>query len=137
MKKLTSLLISIKHVTIIELFISTGSVFVGLKDAVFEHSTPLRHSCELYSVLQSLSISKPILFLYSDGGPDHRLTYSSVKLSLICLFLMLNLDYLCAARTAPYHSWKNPVERIMSLLNLGLQCLGQLVLKCLMNMKRK
>ena len=37
---------------------------------------------------------------------------------------MLNLDYLCAARTAPYHSWKNPVERIMSLLNLGLQCIG-------------
>jgi hypothetical protein len=33
----------------------------------------------------------------------------------------LNTDYLCAGRTAPYHSWRNPVERIMSVLNLGLQ----------------
>ena len=65
-------------------------------DAVFQHSTPLRHACELYNILQSISSSKPILFLYSDGGPDHRLTYVSVKLSLICLFLKLDLDYLCA-----------------------------------------
>ena len=25
---------------------------------------------------------------------------------------------------APFHSWRNPVERIMSLLNLGLQSVG-------------
>ena len=36
----------------------------------------------------------------------------------------LDLDYLCACRTAPYHSWRNPVERVMSVLNLGLQCVG-------------
>ena len=45
-----------------------------------------------------------MLFVYSDGGPDHRLTYMSVKLSLICLFLKLDLNYLCAGRTASYHS---------------------------------
>ena len=48
----------------------------------------------------------------------------SVKLSMICLFLSLDLDYLCAARTAPYHSFCNPAERIMSILNLGLQFVG-------------
>lgn len=48
----------------------------------------------------------------------------SVKLSMICLFLQLDLDYLCAARTAPYHSFRNPAERIMSILNLGLQSGG-------------
>ena len=79
---------------------------------------------ELYHILQSTSFSNSVLFLYSDGGPDHRLTYISVKLSLICLFLKLDLDYLGAGRTAPYHSWRNPVERIMSVLNLGLQCVG-------------
>ncbi len=47
-----------------------------------------------------------------------------VQLFLICLFLKLDLDYLCAGRTAPYHSWRNSVERIMSILNLGLQCVG-------------
>lgn len=101
-----------------------GSVFVGFKDSVFEHSTPIRHMCELYQTLQSISFTKSILFIYSDGGPDHRLTYFSVKLSLICLFLKLDLDYLCAGRTVPYHSWRNHVERIMSILNLGLQCVG-------------
>lgn len=31
---------------------------------------------------------------------------------------------LVAARTAPHHSYCNPVERIMSLLNIGLQSVG-------------
>ena len=81
---------------------------------------------ELVSFVKRISCfdTKPILFLYTDGGPDHRLTYVSVQLSLICLFLKLDLDYLCVGRTAPYHSWHNPVERIMSILNLSLQCVG-------------
>lgn len=79
---------------------------------------------ELFDVLKRSSFANPVLFLYSDGGPDHRLTYYSVRLSLISLFLKFDLDYLCAGRTAPYHSWHNPVERIMSILNLGLQCVG-------------
>ena len=42
-----------------------------------------------------------------------------------CLLVSsLDLDYLLAARTAPCHSWRNPVERVMSTLNLGLQCVG-------------
>ena len=48
----------------------------------------------------------------------------SVKLSLISLFIKLELDYLLAARTAPYHSFRNPAERVMSVLNLGLQFVG-------------
>ena len=101
-----------------------GSVYVVLKDSIYEASTPFRHMAELHHILQSVSFNKPVLFVFSDGGPDHRLTYISVKLSLICLFLKLDLDYLCAGRTAPYHSWRNPVERVMSVLNLGLQCVG-------------
>ena len=74
-------------------------IFVVLKDSAYEPSSPLRHACELYGVLQSISFS-----VYSDGGPDHRHTHVSVQLSLICLFLKIDLDYLCAGRTAPYHS---------------------------------
>ena len=68
--------------------------------------------------------TSPMLFIYCDGGPDHRLTYVSVQLSLISLFLQLDLDFLCACCTAPCHSWRNPVERIMSIINLGMQCVG-------------
>lgn len=66
-------------------------------------------------------MNKLILCLYSDSGPDHRLTYVSVKVALICLYIFLDLDYLITARTAPQYSWRNPVERVMSTLNLGLQ----------------
>ena len=59
--------------------------------------------------------------MYTDGGPDHRLTYVSVQIALIALFLELDLDFLCAVRTPPHNSWKNPAERIM---NLALQGVG-------------
>ena len=103
-----------------------GKVLIGLKDAVFQSSSPLRHASELYGVLTETMGLKTFLFIYCDGGPDHRLTYVSVQLSLIALFLNLNLDFLVACRTAPNHSWKNPVERVMSLLNVGLQCVGMM-----------
>ena len=101
----------------------TGDVSVIIKEAAFEPSSPYRHSCEMYKLVHG-SISQPIMFIYSDGGPDHRLTYLSVQVSLIALFLRLDLDYLCACRTAPHHSFRNPVERTMSTLNLGLQTVG-------------
>lgn len=107
-----------------------GQVHIGLKEAAFEASSPLRHATELYSVLKHEQEGRPILFLYTDGGPDHRLTYLSVQLSLVALFRNLDLDFLCAARTAPYHSWRNPVERIMSILNMGLQSVGLMRTVC-------
>ena len=103
-----------------------GHVFIGLKEGVFEPSSSCRHMTELLDVIESKSLlsEKSMLFIYSDGGPDHRLTYLSVQLSLIAIFLKLDLDFLCAARTAPCHSWCNPAERVMSVVNLGLQCVG-------------
>ena len=101
-----------------------GDVFVGIKEAAFEPSSPIRHAAELRNCLLPRMENRHILFVYADGGPDHRLTYLSVQLSLIALFLSLNIDILIAGRTAPSHSWANPVERIMSIVNLGLQCIG-------------
>ena len=100
-----------------------GRVFVGLKGSAFQSSSPIRHATELNKVLETDN-SSPILLLYTDGGPDHRSNYPSVQISLICLFLHLDLDFLCAIRTPPYNSWKNPAERIMPLLNLALQGAG-------------
>ncbi len=97
---------------------------IMFKEGAFEPSSPVRHSAELCTILQARSPEKPILFLYSDGGPDHRVTYCSVKMSLIALFRKMDLDYLCALRTAPYHSYRNPVERIMAIVNLGLQAIA-------------
>ena len=64
---------------------------------------------------------KPILMLVTDGGPDHRLTYASIKVALLSLFTSLDLDMLIAVRTCPYQSWTNLADRRMSTLNLALQ----------------
>lgn len=83
----------------------TGRAFVGLKDNAFQPSSPIRHMTELKGVLRAVNDTHPILLLYTDGGPDHQLTYTTVQISLISLLLALDLDFLCAVRT-PYHSWK-------------------------------
>ena len=55
-----------------------------------------QHIAELYDIVTSQDLQmKPIMFMYTDGGPDHRLTYLSVQLSLISLFLKLDLDFVC------------------------------------------
>lgn len=101
-----------------------GKVFVGLKEHCFETSSPLRHITELLKLLEREDRNKEILCLYTDGGPDHRCTYYSVKLALICLFLKGDKDMVVAVRTPPYNSWKDPAKRIMSILNIGLQSVG-------------
>ena len=56
-----------------------------------EPSSPLRHATELVLNIQNeFTEIKPVLFLYTDGGPDHRITYLSVQLSLISVFLSLD-----------------------------------------------
>lgn len=86
-----------------------GKVFIGFKDAAFDLLFDMLYT-ELYSSLLERIGLKSMLFLYTDGGPDHRLTYASVQLALIALFQNLNLDILVAGTTAPHHSWRNPVE---------------------------
>ena len=97
-----------------------GKVGVTVNDSVFEQSSPFRHAVTLQKILSSQN-DIHVLLKYSDGGTDHRNTLESVKCSAICLFKEMNLDLLVLARCAPGHSWRNPAERIMSILNLGLQ----------------
>ncbi|WAR05775.1 hypothetical protein MAR_021144, partial [Mya arenaria] len=107
----------------------SGDMHVRTKDKVFSPSSPLRHGAELIKLLRhtnnysedEVNLSVPKLCLYTDGGPDHRVTYETVKLSLALLFMHLDLDMIIALRTAPSHSWTNPAERCMSILNLALQ----------------
>ena len=102
----------------------TGKVHVLFKDTTFEPSSPCSHATEVISILGERAVGYPVLFLYTECRPGHHLTYVSVKLTLITVFRMLDLDYLCASRTAPHHSFRNPAERVMSVLNLGMQSVG-------------
>ena len=99
-----------------------GKVLIGLKEAIFEPSSPSRHIAELYDIVTSQDLQMmPIMFMYTDSGLDQGLTYLSVQLSLISLFVKLDLNFLCPT---PFHSWRSPVERIMSILKLVFQLIG-------------
>ena len=59
----------IQHVALPEQFEGSwysGKVLVGLKDSVFETSSPIRHAAELYSILLTRLEGKSILCVYSD-----------------------------------------------------------------------
>lgn len=72
-------------------------------------------------MLSSGNDPKPMLWKFTDGGVDQRNTLEAVKQANICLFKEFNFDLLIHARCAPGHSYTNPAERVMSILNLGLQ----------------
>ena len=99
-----------------------GRVWVSVKDAVFQPSSPMRHSAEILKVLKAAKLldDLQVLLLYTDGGPDHNITFMTVILSLLCLFLTGDLDFVVAARTCPQQSWRNCVEKIMCILNLAM-----------------
>ncbi|CAG2208657.1 unnamed protein product [Mytilus edulis] len=97
-----------------------GDVLVTVNDSIFQASNPFRHAASLVKTMSDKE-NPNIIMQYTDGGVDHRNTIQSVQCAAICIFKELNLDMLILARCAPGHSWRNPAERIMSLLNLGLQ----------------
>lgn len=97
-----------------------------LQRQVSQPSSPIHHSTEIAAIVRKYyssdghSAEKPMLIIVSDGGPDHRVTYLSVKVVMIALFRALNLDMLVCAKTCPHQSWQNIAERIMPTLNLAV-----------------
>ena len=63
----------------------------------------------------------PILCLYTDKGPNHQCNYELIQIALICFFFYRDFDLFIAVRIMSNHSWTNPVERIISILNLDFQ----------------
>ena len=102
-----------------------GKACVGIKISATDPSTALQNGTEVASALIEKFDTKeavpPVLIFYTDGGPEHRTTYLSVK---ICLQKYLDLDRVLAVHTAPGHSYRNPVEKINCLLNIGLYGIG-------------
>ena len=98
-----------------------GQVYVSVSDSVFQASNLFRHGVMLTKIYSELLEKPTVLLKYTDGGTDQRNTLEAVKVATICLFKELNLDMVFIGRCAPGHSFTNPAERIMSILNIGLQ----------------
>jgi hypothetical protein len=72
-------------------------------------------------VLENKNSETSTLLMFTDGGPYHNCKHLSVQTALLALFLLGGMDTMVVLRTAPQQSWTNPAERIMSILNIGLQ----------------
>ena len=65
----------------------------------------------------------PILCLYADRGPDHSINFR-FESYINRPFSLVESMHASWARTASHSSYRNPVERIMSLINLGLESIS-------------
>ena len=68
-----------------------GNPYVLVKDAIFQASSPYRHTTEFVKLSKahfSDDSLPPIMMFYHDGGPDHRVKFYSV-ISYICAFRWL------------------------------------------------
>ena len=104
-----------------ELSFYRGTAHVCLKDSIFQPSHTERHAVELVQLLRGLPQPTPILFVVTDGGPDHNCRHISVQLSWLAVMLEIGMDMLVVSRVAPTQSWQNPAERVMGPLNLAFQ----------------
>ena len=102
------------------------TVNVCLKEAAFQPPSLLRHTAEFSNFLPTDQdvVLKPILAILEDGGSDHRIEYLKTQNSIIFLFLKHDLDYIVAVQCSPYQSYRNWMERVMSIINLALQSVG-------------
>ena len=91
---------------------------------VLDGSTSLRGVTEIGKVLEGEYPDGSIperMYLITYGGPGRNILLVSVQNALVLHFLRFNFDEIIAIRTAANMSFYNPIERVHSRCNLGLQ----------------
>ena len=107
-----------------------GKVFVAVKSSILQPSTVVRAPTELSALLKrEMPTTKTIGILLTDGGPEHNITFTSVQIALVLLSKNLNFDQLVVGRSCPQNSWTNEIERVMSVRNLALYSMLDLLYK--------
>ena len=83
-----------------------GKAIVTIKDLIFQQSSPIRHAVEMLSINKSFN-RKPEAFTlaFTDGGPDHNISFLNVMVSLLAYFILIGSDSLVVGRTGPTQSW--------------------------------
>ena len=83
--------------TITETFFR-GNAFVTNKDKVTQPSSALRHSTEFTHLIHTnfnedgITSKQPVAVVVSNGGPDHKVTFGSVQVTTLAMFLVLDFD---------------------------------------------
>jgi hypothetical protein len=72
-------------------------------------------------MMKKVFLTVVALVVYTDGGLDHNINHTSVRLYRLSIFVELGMDTIVLMGAAPEQNWGKPVERVMVLLNLVLQ----------------
>ena len=74
-----------------------------------EPSSAMRNAAELKETIlkkyDTVEFIPPIIILYTEGGPEHRTDFLSVKIAITVLYHSLNAGMLLYLRTAPPRSF--------------------------------
>ena len=98
----------------------SGKVKIILKNSIFEGSNAFIAIAELLAIYAVELLEKAIFIFHTDGGGEHNLPFPSVQAAIAAFTLKANVDRAVFTNSAPYQSFGNEPERIMSILNLAL-----------------
>ena len=83
-----------------------------IKIIATEPSSAMRNAAELKETLQkkygSVELIPPIIILYTDGGPEHRTNFFSVKIAITVLYHSLNADMILQESTGESKLYPKP-----------------------------
>ena len=97
-----------------------GQTTVILKNNIFEGSNAFGAMAEILLNYSDGLAEEPIFLLHTDGGGEHNLSFPSVQAAAAAFVLKARPDHAVFTNSAPYHSFLNEPERVMSILNLAL-----------------
>ncbi|KAF2890364.1 hypothetical protein ILUMI_15809 [Ignelater luminosus] len=107
----------------------SGPTCISIRGGAIDSSTAETHRQDLIKYLHhdkmrdyfwSNNRIKPVLVVFSDGGPDEAPRNEKVLQAAVKSFKMLDLDAMFVCTNAPHQSARNPVERRMAPLSRDL-----------------
>ena len=105
-------------------------MYVAVKSSIIQPSAVVHAHTELSKLLiREKKDEQYIGILLTGGGPEHNLNFTLVQIALIIMWRMVTFDILVVCRSCPQNSWTNEVERVISVLNLGLYSMCFSILK--------
>ena len=75
-----------------------------MKDSIFQPSSAERHDVELMSLLDTMSMPCPVIFVMRDGSPNHNCRHLAVHMAWLSVFLKIDMGMLEVSRCAPNQS---------------------------------
>ena len=96
-----------------------------LKEKTFNCNEPaFRHTVENAKARERFGPVTPIIVHVHDGASDYNMTLGGALLAHLAEYVLTGADMVLSMRFCPYQSYNDPAERVMSLLNMGLQALA-------------